>query len=243
MRSFQYGTTTIDYSVEYIKGKKDVSLSVCLTEGVKLVVPKGMDSVKLEKILHKKAPWILKKKYELDEVSAAPPPKEYVSGEKFAYLGRHYRLKVYKSESLNSPTLNFYQGRFIVEIPSNMSDDEKSKKLSNLFKHWYTIQGNKKIMERLKIYIPKMELEPSNIAFKEQQKRWGTCTGDGAIYLNWRIMMAPMSIVDYVLVHELAHIKYPDHSPDYWRFVRSILPAYEIRKEWLRVNGPLLSLN
>jgi predicted metal-dependent hydrolase len=243
MQSFQFGNTTIDYSVEYIKGKKDVSLSVCLTEGVKLVVPHGIDSDKLEVILHKKAPWILKKKYELNEVAAAPPPKEYVSGEKFAYLGRHYRLKVHKNETLNNPTLNFKQGRFIAEIPTNMNADDKVIRLSRLFKEWYITQGSRKIEERLKIYCPKMELEPTKIAFKEQQKRWGTCTKEGVIYLNWRIMMAPMSVIDYVLVHELAHLKYADHSTDYWRFVRSILPDYELSKEWLRINGPLLSLN
>jgi predicted metal-dependent hydrolase len=243
MKSYQYGTTTIDYTVEYIKGKKDVSLSVCLTEGIKLVVPEGLEPEKLEDILHKKAPWIIKKKYVLDEVAAAPPPKEYLSGEKFAYLGRHYRLKVHKSNTLKKTTLNFKQGLFIAEIPANMTDEEKVNKLGGLFKEWYIYQGKRKIDERLNFYCPKMELAPSKIAFKEQQKRWGTCTAEGAIYLNWRIMMAPMSVVDYVLVHELAHLKYPDHSTKYWRFVRSILPDFEQRKEWLRINGLLLSLN
>jgi predicted metal-dependent hydrolase len=242
MHSFQYGKTTIDYSIAYKKGKKDVSLSVCLTQGVQLIAPEGIDTEKLNTILYKKAPWILRKKYELEEVADLPSPKEYVSGEKFAYLGRHYRLKVHKSDKLKKPVLNFKQGRFISEIPDNINEVEKEHELSQLFKEWYVTQGNKKIEERLQIYCPKMELEPSKIAFKGQQKRWGTCTKEGAIYLNWRIMMAPMYIVDYVLVHELAHIKYPDHSPDYWRFVRSILPDYEHRKEWLRVNGPKLSL-
>jgi predicted metal-dependent hydrolase len=123
-----------------------------------------------------------------------------------------------------------------------MSDIEKRNDLGQLFKEWYITQGNKRVVERLKTLCPKMELEPSKVVFKEQQKRWGTCTKEGAIYLNWRIIMAPMSVIDYVLVHELAHIKYPDHSSDYWRFVRSILPDYEHRKEWLRINGPRLTL-
>ncbi|MEH6995884.1 SprT family zinc-dependent metalloprotease [Neobacillus drentensis] len=242
MHSFQYGTTTIDYSVEYIKGKKDVSLSVCLTEGVKLGVPEGLDSRKLEKILHKKAPWILKKKSELDEIITPPQPREFVSGEKFSYLGRHYRLKVNKNDNINKPTLTFNQGRFIAEIPVNFSDEESRLGLTRLFKNWYITQGNKKIADRLKLHCPKMELEPSKVVFKEQKKRWGTCTKEGAIYLNWRIMMAPMSIVDYVLVHELAHIKFPDHSSHYWNYLRSILPDYERRKDWLRINGQLLIL-
>lgn len=242
MQSFRYGNTTINYTVEYIKEKKDVSLSVCLTEGVKLVAPEGIDSGKLETILHKKAPWISKKKYEFDEVAATPPPKEFVSGEKFAYLGRHYRLKVHKNEELKTPSLTFKQGRFISVIPSNLPDPDKRRELGQLFKEWYIMQGYRKVEERLKIYCPKMQLEPSKVVFKEQKKRWGTCTKEGAIYLNWRIMMAPMSVIDYVIVHELAHLKHKDHSIEYWRFVRSILPDYQLRKEWLRKNGPTLSL-
>lgn len=240
MYSFQYGKTTIDYSVEYLKGKKDVSLSVCLTEGVKLVAPEGIDFEKLNTILHKKAPWILKKRYELEEVIDTPLAREYVSGEKFAYLGRHYRLKVLKNENIHTSILNFKQGRFIAETPAHITDSERRNELKQLFKEWYISHGYKKVEERLKFYCPKMELEPAKVGFKEQQKRWGTCTKEGAVYLNWRILMAPMSVVDYVLVHELAHIKHMDHSTDYWRFVRSILPDYEQRKEWLRINGPTL---
>jgi predicted metal-dependent hydrolase len=242
MQSFRYGTTTIDFSIEYIKDKKDVSLSVCLAEGVKVIAPEGIDLSQLDTILHKKAPWILKKKYELEEVADSPAPKEYVSGEKFAYIGRQYRLKVNKVEKLDKPNLAFKQGRFLAEIPSNITNEDKRIELSQLFKEWYITQGRKKIEERTRIYCPKMEVEPSKVVFKEQHKRWGTCTPEGAIYLNWRIMMAPMGVVDYVLVHELAHLKHQDHSNDYWRFVRSIIPDYEQRKEWLRINGPSLTI-
>lgn len=119
---------------------------------------------------------------------------------------------------------------------------ERKNELKQLFKEWYIHHGHKKVEERLDIYCPKMEVQPSNIVIKEQHKRWGSCTKEGAIYLNWQIMMAPMPVVDYVLVHELAHLKHMDHSTEYWRFVRSILPDYEQRKEWLRINGPTLNL-
>jgi predicted metal-dependent hydrolase len=242
MLSFQYGTTTIDYSIEYKKDKKDVSLSVSLYEGVIVAAPEGFELDKIKSILHKKAPWILKKKYELEEVVDSPSPKEFVSGEKFPYLGRHYRLKVNKAQHLKKSLLTYKQGRFIAEIPINISVIEKRNELTLLFKDWYSTQGYKKIEERLKIYCSKMEVVPSKVVVKEQPKRWGTCTREGSIYLNWRILMAPMAIIDYVLVHELAHLKYPDHSTDFWRFLRSILPDYEQRKEWLRVNGPSLTI-
>lgn len=242
MQSFKYGTTTIHYSVEYTKEKKDISLSVCLNEGVKLIVPEGFEIEKLQTILHKKAPWIIKKKNELAEVLPPAFPKEYVSGEKFPYLGRHYRLKVHKHETIQDSILTFKHGRFIAEIPAYFTDFDRINKLKQLFKEWYITHGSRKMEERLKIYCPKMNLQPLKVEMKEQKMRWGSCTPAGNIYLNWRIMMAPMSIIDYVLVHELAHRKYLNHSPEYWCFVRSILPDYEQRKEWLRINGPTLSL-
>nr|WP_255259871.1 M48 family metallopeptidase [Lentibacillus sp. CBA3610] len=72
---------------------------------------------------------------------------------------------------------------------------------------------------------------------RTQHKRWGTCTPDGYIYINWRLIMAPLRVFDYVIVHELTHLKIKDHSPAFWKIVKSILPDFEERKEWLRVNG------
>lgn len=172
MQSFQYGTTTFNYSVEYIQDKKDVSISVCLKE---LIAPAGIDSLKLQSILYKKSPWIIKMKYELEEVLEPASPKEFLSGEKFAYLGRHYRLKVNINENIHTPTLTFKQGRFIAEIPNNITDEERTSNLKQPFKEWYITHGYKKIEERLKIYCPKMELQLSNVVFKEQKARWGSC--------------------------------------------------------------------
>lgn len=242
MEMFQYGTTTFSYSLEYVPDKKDVSISISLHEGIQLRVPHGMDKAAIETILYKKAPWIIKKKYELEEIILPANQKEFVSGEKFPYLGRQYRLKVFKKEQLLNPKLNFNQGRFIAEIPHDMTEEEKANELKPLFKDWYITRGYKKVEDRLSLYGPKMDIQPAKVVFKEQKMRWGSCTPDGNIYLNWLIMMAPMPVVDYVLVHELAHLKYMDHSTDYWCFVKSILPDYEQRKEWLRINGPTLTI-
>lgn len=87
-----------------------------------------------------------------------------------------------------------------------------------------------------------MGLTPTSLLLKDQEKRWGSCTQKGELLINWRIMMAPLRIVDYVVVHEMAHLKIPDHSEAFWSFIRSVIPDYEERKEWLRVNGPMLNL-
>lgn len=242
MPTFQYGTTAIEYDIEYTDDKTDVSIIVEWMEGVRLITPKGITHEQIEGIIQKKAPTILQKLKEVNEITEPPLPKEFVSGEKFSYLGRNYRLKVYRKNGLEKAQLAFKRGRFIATVPSEMDENEKNQQLLQLFKNWYLSHGKGKLQSRVELYCAKMAVTPSDVQLKEQRLRWGTCTAEGNIYLNWRIIMSPISIIDYVLVHELAHLRYMNHSNDYWNFVRSILPDYEERKEWLRINGPTLTL-
>lgn len=242
MPCFMYGKTTIDYQLDYSFDSKDVSIAVEWLDGVKVTAPHDIKEQQLQHLLHQKAPWILSKWKAFDEIADKPAPKEFVSGEKFSYLGRNYRLKVYRHTNIDKAHLVFYRGRFIANVPARFSEEEKNDALSTAFKKWYLKQGEKKLPQRLKIYSEKMNIAPESVKLKEQKRRWGTCTSNGDIYVNWRIMMAPLPIVDYLLVHELAHLKYPNHSKDFWRFVRSIIPDYDQSKEWLRVNGPKLSI-
>ena len=242
MPTFQYGTTAIEYDIEYVDDKKDVSIIVEWMEGIRLIAPKSINDEQIQEIIQKKAPTILQKLQEVNKITESPLPKEFISGEKFTYLGRNYRLKVYKEDGLQKVKLTFARGRFIATVPDKLDDDKKRLQLIELFKTWYLEHGKVKIQSRLKLYCAKMGVIPNDVQLKEQRMRWGTCTPEGNIYLNWRIIMSPISIIDYVLVHELAHLRYMNHSNDYWNFVRSTLPDYEQRKEWLRVNGPTLTL-
>jgi predicted metal-dependent hydrolase len=241
MAIYQYGTTKINYQLCYKANKTDITVSVDWTNGVSVVVPDNIDLAVVEQVLYKKAPWILKKLYEFNEIKLLSSAKEFLSGEKFPYLGRQYRLKVTANAKISEATLTFKRGLFTADIPKNWSVVERQQLLKELFKQWYFIHGQMKIKERLKLYSPKMECYPTKLVIKEQVMRWGSCTKNGTVNINWLILMAPMRIVDYVLVHELAHIKHPDHSPAFWATIQSILPDYESRKEWLRINGPTLT--
>ncbi|BFH15659.1 M48 family metallopeptidase [Paenibacillus melissococcoides] len=94
----------------------------------------------------------------------------------------------------------------------------------------------------MKKFTIKFTHQPKAIIIRDQEQRWGSCTPAGNIILNWRIFLAPASVVDYVLVHELAHLKYMNHSKEYWDTVRMLLSEYEEKKEWLRLNGTLLNV-
>ncbi|QDI90767.1 M48 family peptidase [Salicibibacter halophilus] len=242
MPSFNYGNTTIDYSLHYQAHKKDVSIAVEWLDGVQVTAPPDISTEKLHEVLRKKAPWIIEKWYEFNEIAIPSTPKEFVSGEKFPYLGRQYRLKVYNEGDRSNAQLAFKNGKFYAYIPENITNNEKCDQLHILFKNWYIQYGQRKVNERAKQYCEKLNVSPSKVSLKDQRMRWGSCTKEGAIYLNWKIVMAPVSVLDYVVVHELSHLKYADHSKNFWGTVHSILPDYEKRKEWLRVNGPTLHL-
>jgi predicted metal-dependent hydrolase len=243
MPSFKYGTTIIDYKLIRNPQTESVSIAVEWQNGVTITAPNSLPIDTINSTLYKKGTWILNKWYEVNEILEAPMPKEYVSGEKFAYLGRHYKLKVHKEDALKMTSVKLYRGRFLAYVPKNLSAKEQRDELYLAFKKWYILHGQTKVQERQNLYQQIMDVTALKVALKEQRMRWGTCTKEGAIYLNWRIVMAPVSVLDYVLVHELAHIKYPDHSNEFWRFVQSILPDFEQRKEWLRINGPKLSVD
>ncbi|MFC4559048.1 M48 family metallopeptidase [Virgibacillus kekensis] len=235
MPTLTYGTTVIDYLL-YEQKRKDLKISVSLVNGIEVFAPASLEEDKLKNLLSKKAPWILGKLNELNQVEASIMPKEFVSGEKLPYLGRNYRLKVHR-EAVENATLSFYQGKFIATVPKKWSQEEVQDTLEKHLIHWYRERGAQKLQERATAYEKLMGVKANSISLRTQHKRWGTCTPDGDIYINWRLIMAPVKVLDYVIVHELAHLRIQDHSPEFWKIVKSILPNYETSKEWLRVNG------
>lgn len=241
MPSFQYGTTHIEYTLQVKEGKKDVSISVDQRDGVQVFIPPTVTPETTEEILRKKAPWILSKLNELAELCTETGKREFLSGEKLPYLGRNYRLKVFSSSDASDAKVRFQNGRFVAEVPPGVSETWKQHRLRESFKQWYIQHGTIKVQERIQLFAPRMECLPSKLVIKDQENRWGSCTKNGTININWKILMAPMRIVDYVVVHELAHLKYPDHSSSFWSAVQSVLPDYDNRKEWLRIHGPTLT--
>ena len=242
MPSIQYGTTTIDYQIIYKENKKDISILIEYQIGVTVVAPPHTSIEQIAAIIKKKAPAIHKQLRKLAEIKSEESSRQFKSGEKIPYLGRQYRLKVIKDDSLTDCHIQFHQGKFTAKVPTHFSETERIQSLNHLFKKWYIDMGSKKLKQRLKLYENKLGLSPNQLIVKEQEKSWGTCTPSGNIHINWRIFTAPMRYVDYVLVHELCHLKYMDHSDDFWNLISSLIPDYEDRKEWLRIHGPNLKL-
>jgi predicted metal-dependent hydrolase len=102
---------------------------------------------------------------------------------------------------------------------------------------WYHDRAAERVGERIIYYAHQMGVSPRAVRIKDQKKRWGSCTSGGNLYINWRCILAPAPILDYIVVHELCHLLVMNHSAHFWVRVRSILPDFEARRKWLRVNG------
>ncbi len=238
MEAIKFGDTIINYQI-IRSNRKTVGLEVSLDEGVKIRAPKSLKKKRIKQIVKKKASWILKKQEKLCEVKPAPTPKEFLSGEKLPYLGRRYRLKVKKIEGKNV-SISLYQGKFWIEVGTDISKQMRREAIREKVINWYREHAKEKINERVKKYQDKIGTEPNSVQIKKQKKRWGSCSSLGNLNFNWKIIMAPMSVVDYLVVHELAHLKHPNHSKEFWQLVEAIIPNYEKKQEWLRVNGKQL---
>ena len=241
MKEIKLANKKLNYEI-IRSNKKTLGIIV---DNKKNIIVRSQEKTKnenIKEILKKKTNWILNKLKEMDEIKPPPKEKEFMTGEKLPYLGRRYRLEVNPKEEIVKVKVKLYQGKFIINYPVELKEDEEKRrnKIREAVIEWYREHAKKKINERVKKYKVKLDVEPNNVVVKKQKKRWGSCSSKGNLNFNWKIIMAPMSIVDYLVVHELTHLIYNNHSREFWNTVESIIPKIKEKKEWLRVNGKRL---
>ena len=196
--------------------------------------PSFLDEGDIRKILYKKGKRIIEKQEQVKKNTDANLAKQFVSGESFPYLGRYYRLKVRKQLPDDEKKCRLVNGRFLVEGDGHSESENSSSTVKRALIEWYIGHAEEKIEERVNRFAPLIGKWPVSIKIKNQEKRWGSCSRGGIIRFNWKIVMAPISVMDYVIAHELCHLIYPHHSIQFWQKVQSIIPDYEKKRHWLK---------
>lgn len=228
--SVRFGTTEIHYQVlRSARRQKTVTLSVG-KEGLTVRAPLRTPARELQELVRQRGAWVLAKQTHLEELHAQlAPPKRFVSGESLSYLGHAYRLKLV--EGLEQVQLQ----------PSYLlAPRDAPERVRDSLVAWYKRQAEAKLAERVRIYSARIGVTPTKLLIRDQRKRWGSCNGKGEVRLNWRIMMAPVSLIDYVVVHELVHLEHMNHSKAYWKRVGEILPDFRDRQKRLMALGASL---
>jgi predicted metal-dependent hydrolase len=204
---------------------------------VSVIVPKSLPFENIESLLVKKNRWI-KEKMAIQQDVIATKPREFISGESFSYLGRNYRLKI---EQGLYPSIKLQQGQFVVSVCDKEVDNISA--IKQLLVHWYKNHAETKLAKQTHRYAIIIGVNPKSITSKSFKSRWGSCSQGGDIQYNWKIIMAPCRIVDYVVIHELCHILHHNHSPDFWKLVERYCADYIECKEWLKFNGKWLEFD
>ncbi len=234
--SFQYEYNTILFDVSYSR-RKTISISVAAPGLVRVAAPAGLSEKEVIKHVKRKARWIVHKLDEVQNTTTTPMKKQFINGEPFMYLGSNYPLQLIIDAGLKNPVVELYRGKLMVTSPTG--DKEAIKKGIEV---WYRIKAREQFRERLEYYQPIVGVIPTKVRIKDQQKRWGSCSSLGNLNFNWRAVMAPSPVLDYLIVHELCHLVHLNHSQDFWHLVCSIIPDYKEMRNWLKKSGSRLSI-
>lgn len=222
----QFGRRQLRYAVVRSARRRTVSISVGV-QGVTVKAPPEVSGDRIAELVRSRGAWVISKQLRFATLhEVAPRNQNLRDGAALRYLGRQCRL--WRSPELLEPRRI---GRRI-EVPL-LADDAVPAALEQ----WYRQQAQRVIGQRVGLYARRLGVTPSAVLIRDQRTRWGSCNSKGELRFNWRIVMAPMSLIDYVVAHELCHLEHLNHGPEFWQCLRDVLPDYEQRRERLALEG------
>jgi predicted metal-dependent hydrolase len=209
--------------------RKTYEIRILPNGDLEVRVPKSATKAQVEQLLAHKAAWIEAKLALVQQRQA--PPRRFQAGETFLYLGTAYPLLI--QPSVKKP-LQFQDGFILSEaaLPTAAAVLEK----------WYRQQARRVLEERVSFWAARYGLSPAGVSINAARTRWGSCGARGTLNFTWRLVMAPLAVIDYVVVHELAHLKERNHSARFWEEVERMMPGYSQHRQWLKQHGHTLSL-
>ena len=221
-----------DYKVNIIRTNRKKSISISIESNiVKLRVPKELTNNKIRNLLENKKPWILEK-LRMRRLIAPIKPKVYLNGEEFLYLGRRYFLRVNFGKESFIKLMGKY---FDIIVPE--SEKEVDVKVKKLMASWYNHRARILLTQKTLLFSKDVGVWPKSIVVKNYKSKWGSCSTNGDICYNWRIVLAPSKIVDYLVIHELCHLLEHNHSQNFWRHVSNNCFHFKESRKWLKIHG------
>jgi len=211
--------------------RKSLSIIIERDKSVVVRAPQSLSDERIKEEVRKRKA-LIQSKIESDQKAGTRTPKEFVDGEQFLFMGKYYGLQINISAV---QTIEFKEA-FILNTPNT----EVAK---NLLFEWYQQQAKDVLIPRIKYFAEHLGVKRRRININSAKYTWGSCTPAGTLNFNWRIVKAPPEVMDYIVVHELAHLREHNHSAEFWNIVAVQLPQYEDAKQWLKFNGNELDEN
>ena len=241
IQSIKFGEREIAYSIDRTTRK---TIGIVIEPDGKVIIkaPINLDQQVILDAIQNKRKWIVEKLKLTEEIKKPVPVRhELVSGEKILLKNRLIRLKIHTYANKRSK-LSYAFKILHIYIYEKLSQTEREEEIKRALITWYKDKALNIISDRIEIYLKFVDYKPQEIKVRDQKVRWGSCTKEGKLIFNWRVVMAPISAIDYIIVHELCHLKEASHSAKFWGMVESLFPNFKKWREWLRINGFNLDL-
>ena len=219
--------------------RRTIGIVVHPVDGVRVLAPLRISEREIRDLVLKRASWILR----ASAVAARtlPPPKQFTDGESFPYRGVLVPLAVIPCPEPRTHA-SLLEGSLHLSLPQNTPMEIRAPLVARTLDRWFRERAADELAESIERWGQAMSVKPKHILIRNQRTLWGSCAADGTIRFNWRVIQVAPDLLDYVVVHELAHLKHRNHSPRFWEEVHAVIPDYLERRKRLRLDGRSLGL-
>ncbi|MDT8900678.1 M48 family metallopeptidase [Anaeroselena agilis] len=238
MEDLVIGSDRLTVTVTYSR-RRTVRIRVAAADRIEVAAPLRFPEAEVAALLRGREAWIARQRAKLAAVAANPVNAAAEPGAKLLYLGLARQLTVLWG-GVGRAEVTVEDERIFARLPA-VSAAEQATALAAALRHWYVEQARAVLTERTAQWAEVLGVRPLRIFIREQKSRWGSCSSRGNVNYNWRVVMAPPAVVDYLVIHELCHMREANHSAAFWRLVEAADPDYREHRKWLRSHGALLT--
>jgi predicted metal-dependent hydrolase len=221
---------TISYIVKRSANAKHIRLEVKSETGLTVVIPKSYNARYIPDLLEAKRRWILSKLAKYGQLRSHRSENELKSGDTIAYLGRHLEVVVQQDHG-SGDSVRRERNKLIVALRAGNGS------LDVVVERWYRMHAARLIRRKVERASARLGFTYNRVIIRGQKTRWGSCSHKGNLSLNWKLIMAPEPVIDYVIIHELAHLREMNHTKRFWALVAEHCPQWHEHRKWLRDHG------
>ena len=231
--SINEGKREIAFELRFSKRK---SVGICVTPeaDIQVTAPEGTELARVLQVLKKRMPWIIERLTEFEGARIIDRPQNYESGQSLKYLGRDYMLRVSQIEEFEEERVFLDHSVLKVEV----RDRDCSDRINLMVEEWYRRETLVFLAEKFELLyqrVKKYDISKPQFYLRRMSKRWGSCTSKGVIFLNPELIKLPSHCIEYAIIHELCHLKFPNHSKEYYFFLDTVMPDWKICEKDLEI--------
>ena len=232
--TIEYGRETIHYEVRFRSSRRTLGIEVHPDSRVLVCAPTGCSEALIAERVQRRAAWISKQLAEFERYRPRTPARQYIGGESHLYLGRQYRLKLLVGDT---PGVKLARGQFLVSLPATSDSLPNRERVKAMLRRWYLDKARAVYSNVLDEILPRFkDVERPRLIVRTMRSRWGSLSRAGTITLNVNLVRAPRPCIEYVVTHELCHMKHRDHDARFFKLLSQLMPDWEQRKQRLEAS-------